>query len=171
MQGGGAVSDPDTSPTLSVRQRIGRRMRVHWRRVAGAVLIGVGLLIGFIAKNSLFWWSVAAVCAGLGALAQFYPGHQPTTRAAATTAPAPVPGRERPGRVWNILAPVRSFTGRDSLLAALRKQLEAGQRTARVPAAALYGMGGIGKTQLARAYAHHYRDRYQLGWWIPAEPP
>jgi predicted ATPase len=75
------------------------------------------------------------------------------------------------GRIWNIPSPVRSFTGRDMQLAALREQLEAGQRAALVPAAVLYGMGGIGKSQLARAYAHRYRDKYQLGWWIPAEAP
>jgi hypothetical protein len=66
---------------------------------------------------------------------------------------------------------VRSFTGRDAQLAALRDQLQSQQRAALVPAAALYGMGGIGKTQLARAYAHRYRDHYQLGWWAPAETP
>ena len=73
--------------------------------------------------------------------------------------------------MWNVPAPVRSFTGRGTQLASLREQLEAGQRAALVPAAALYGMGGIGKTQLARAYAHRYRDDYRLGWWTPAETP
>jgi len=66
---------------------------------------------------------------------------------------------------------VRSFTGRDTQLAALHNHLQSQQRAALVPAAALYGMGGIGKTQLARAYAHRYRDDYQLGWWTPAETP
>jgi hypothetical protein len=74
-------------------------------------------------------------------------------------------------QVWNIPVPVRSFTGRDTQLAALRNQLQAGQRAALVPVAALYGMGGIGKTQLARAYAHRYRRHYELGWWVPAETP
>jgi hypothetical protein len=73
--------------------------------------------------------------------------------------------------VWNIPAPVRSFIGRDTQLTALHEQLEAGQRAVLVPAAVLYGMGGIGKTQLARAYAHRYRDHYRLGWWTPAETP
>jgi tetratricopeptide (TPR) repeat protein len=30
-------------------------------------------------------------------------------------------------------------------------------------------MGGVGKTQLALAYAQRHRKDYQLGWWIPAE--
>jgi predicted ATPase len=38
-----------------------------------------------------------------------------------------------------------------------------------VPTAALTGMAGIGKTQLALAYAQHHRGDYTLGWW--AHPP
>jgi hypothetical protein len=73
------------------------------------------------------------------------------------------------GRGWIIPPPVRSFTGRIEQLAALRAQLT-GQGTATlVPTSALTGMGGIGKTQLALAYAQRYRGDYTLGWWVPAE--
>jgi hypothetical protein len=73
------------------------------------------------------------------------------------------------GRTWTIPPPVRSFTGREEQLAALHARL-AGQGAATlVPTAALYGMGGVGKTQLALAYALRYRTDYKLGWWVPAE--
>jgi hypothetical protein len=67
------------------------------------------------------------------------------------------------GRGWTISPPVRSFLGRVDQLSALWEQLTAHG------AAALYGMGGVGKTQLALAYAQRYRGDYTLGWWVPAE--
>ena len=72
-------------------------------------------------------------------------------------------------RAWTIPPPVRSFTGRDEELAALRAQLTDHGAATLVPTAALYGMGGVGKTQLALAYAQRYRTDYQLGWWIPSQ--
>jgi tetratricopeptide (TPR) repeat protein len=171
------VSGADTPPTLPARRRVGRAVQGHWRRVAGAVIIAVGTPIGIIAgwasPDDRGWWLLAAGgCAGLGTLLGLSSRGQPTGAAEAATAPdrASTEGAQ-PGRVWNVPAPVRSFTGRGTQLASLREQLEAGQRAALVPAAALYGMGGIGKTQLARAYAHRYRDDYRLGWWTPAETP
>jgi tetratricopeptide (TPR) repeat protein len=63
-----------------------------------------------------------------------------------------------------------AFTGRDALLAELRAQLAADTSVA-VVAHALYGLGGVGKTQLALEYAHRYAADYDLVWWIPAENP
>jgi tetratricopeptide (TPR) repeat protein len=96
----------------------------------------------------------------------------PTGPASVITPSEPAPERgTRARQVWNVPGPVRSFTGRDTQLAELRDQLETGQRAGPIPVVTLYGMGGIGKTQLARAYAHRHRDDYQLGWWILAESP
>src|SRR5580704_17027278 len=69
-------------------------------------------------------------------------------------------------RAWNIPARNPAFTGRDGLLAAVRERLEAGQAGV---VQALYGMGGVGKTQLAAEYAHRFAESYDLAWWINAE--
>jgi DNA-binding SARP family transcriptional activator len=71
--------------------------------------------------------------------------------------------------VWNV--PMRNphFTGRTSLLEQLHRRLHAGEHTLVVQA--LYGLGGVGKTQLAIEYAHRFATDYELVWWINAEQP
>ncbi len=69
-------------------------------------------------------------------------------------------------QVWNIPARNPGFTGRDDLLAEVREQLLAGDKSA---VQALHGMGGVGKTQLAAEYAHRFAGTYGLAWWINAE--
>jgi hypothetical protein len=73
------------------------------------------------------------------------------------------------GRAWTIPPPVRAFSGRGEQLSALRTQLTGQGAATLVPTAALIGMGGVGRTQLALAYAQRYRGDYELGWWVPAE--
>ncbi len=77
-----------------------------------------------------------------------------------------VPGTYPP--VWNVPRRHPAFTGREALLAALRERLTGGDRAV---VQALYGMGGVGKTQLAIEYAHLFVGDYQLVWWIDAERP
>ena len=69
-------------------------------------------------------------------------------------------------RVWNVPARNPAFTGRDELLAAVRERLQAGHAAV---VQALYGMGGVGKTQLAAEYAHRFAGSYDLAWWINAD--
>jgi Tetratricopeptide repeat/NB-ARC domain len=69
-------------------------------------------------------------------------------------------------RLWNIPARNPAFTGREDLLAAVRERLQGGQAAV---VQALYGMGGVGKTQLAAEYAHRFAGSYDMAWWINAE--
>lgn len=69
--------------------------------------------------------------------------------------------------VWGNIPPRNpNFTGRSEMLAELENQLAGG--TAAVLPAALHGMGGIGKTQLAVEYIYRHLQDYDLVWWIQA---
>jgi hypothetical protein len=86
----------------------------------------------------------------------------------------PVPGN-RPGfagdlpAVWKVSPRNPRFTGRDGMLTELRRRLRAGEGTLVVQA--LYGLGGVGKTQLALEYAQRFAADYDVVWWIDAEQP
>jgi tetratricopeptide (TPR) repeat protein len=76
--------------------------------------------------------------------------------------------------IWNLPPRNPAFVGRHNLLAQLRAHLglsvdQAGPVA--VVAQALYGLGGVGKTQVALEYAHRYAADYDLVWWIPSENP
>jgi hypothetical protein len=84
----------------------------------------------------------------------------------------PVPA-EKPGfagalpEVWKVPPRNPRFTGRDGMLTELRRRLRAEEPTLVVQA--LYGLGGVGKTQLALEYAHRFAADYDLVWWTDAE--
>lgn len=61
------------------------------------------------------------------------------------------------------------FTGRRTLIERLRDSLLSG--TTAVLPQALYGLGGVGKTQLALEYAYRFESDYDLVWWINAAEP
>ena len=66
--------------------------------------------------------------------------------------------------------PNRHFLGRDEELRTLHRQLSGGKRPLGViPVSVIHGMGGMGKTHLARQYAYTYRHAYDFVFWLPAE--
>lgn len=89
---------------------------------------------------------------------------------------APFPGRrgvEAPFPVprHNLPQPNRAFVGRTTELDALAQALVATGRSAITQPRAITGLGGIGKTQLALAYAYTHLAGYDLIRWLRAEEP
>ncbi|MFG3103192.1 FxSxx-COOH system tetratricopeptide repeat protein [Streptomyces sp. NPDC048182] len=74
-------------------------------------------------------------------------------------------------QVWGRRIPPRNhnFTGRDELITQLHERL--GDRRAAIVPQAFFGLGGVGKTQLAVEYIYRYQSQYQLIWWINSEDP
>jgi tetratricopeptide (TPR) repeat protein len=91
--------------------------------------------------------------------------------------PEGTPGEARirfpgqPPAVFNVPARNLSFTGRIELLDTLRRHLSQDAARTVLSPAALYGLGGAGKTQLVLEYAHRYASDYDLIWWTPSEQP
>jgi len=74
--------------------------------------------------------------------------------------------------IWGREIPFRNphFTGRVRELDTLRHRLTEGSAALiGQPPQPLYGLGGVGKTEIAAEYAHRFRDNYDLVWWIRAE--
>ncbi|WP_371781353.1 FxSxx-COOH system tetratricopeptide repeat protein [Streptosporangium subroseum] len=65
-------------------------------------------------------------------------------------------------------APAAVFIGRENALARLDHKLS-GDQAQVIIGQVIHGLGGIGKTELARQYATINRDCYRLRWWITAE--
>lgn len=72
---------------------------------------------------------------------------------------------ERPAAVFGDVHPIgERFTGRDGLLA----DLERCEATTLLTQS-LGGLGGVGTTTLAAAYAHGMRHVFDVVWWVLAE--
>ncbi|BEL06255.1 hypothetical protein Q0Z83_044460 [Actinoplanes sichuanensis] len=73
---------------------------------------------------------------------------------------------------WKTVPPQNvNFVGRDDMLSRMRAMLVNSAQTAVLLPRALYGLGGVGKTQLAIEYVHRHRGDYDLVWWVAAEDP
>ncbi|MBW5485404.1 FxSxx-COOH system tetratricopeptide repeat protein [Streptomyces bambusae] len=94
------------------------------------------------------------------------------TALADAVASASGPGPRFPGtvpKIWN--APPRNpgFTGRSIVLERMRDQLGGGMAVVLPQPQTLYGLGGVGKTQVALEYVHRFMADYDLVWWISSE--
>ena len=71
-----------------------------------------------------------------------------------------------PARLHDVPAPTAHFTGRAHHLEQIHQQLQNSDSPAVV--AALHGLGGVGKTQIALEYARRHSSAYGLLWFINA---
>lgn len=72
--------------------------------------------------------------------------------------------------VWNVPHQRNLyFIGRDELLADLHDAFNSEREEERCQA--IYGLGGIGKTQTAIEYAYRYASEYGVVWWLRSEEP
>ncbi|MET7472929.1 FxSxx-COOH system tetratricopeptide repeat protein [Streptomyces sp. NPDC005648] len=62
-----------------------------------------------------------------------------------------------------------TFTGRGQILEQVREQLRGGMSVVLPQPQALFGLGGVGKTQIALEYVHRFKADYDLVWWVSAE--
>lgn len=84
----------------------------------------------------------------------------------------PTVTRDFPGggpEISNLPPRNRNFTDRLDTIEAIRQVLKPGHSSESLTACALHGMAGVGKTQTAIEYAHHFASRYRIIWWIRAE--
>ena len=63
-----------------------------------------------------------------------------------------------------------NFVGREELLATIYDTFRQGDGSIAITQA-IAGLGGVGKTQLALAYAHQHKADYDLIWQLPADEP
>ncbi|MHA6760267.1 FxSxx-COOH system tetratricopeptide repeat protein [Streptacidiphilus sp. PAMC 29251] len=73
-------------------------------------------------------------------------------------------------QVWHVPSRNTSFTGRSQVLERMRGLLVAGGPQSPQPLA-VFGIGGVGKTQVAIEYAHRFASDYDAVWWISAGQP
>lgn len=80
--------------------------------------------------------------------------------------------RRRGPQIWGRVIPFRNryFTGREAELSELRNRLSGGSTAVlSQPPQPVYGLGGVGKTEIATEYAYRHADEYDVVWWVGAE--
>ncbi|EXG82564.1 FxSxx-COOH system tetratricopeptide repeat protein [Cryptosporangium arvum] len=174
-------------PRRPIAARIAARGRRAWRlpqrllaEAGVGLLAGIAVYAGILANlqdglrgAQLGQALVASTLSGLLALLTARAGgfavrrgrHAPPAGPTEDTAPTPA----RPLAMSNLHPRNQNFTGREAILADLATRFGDPAAASGPVGQVLYGLGGVGKTQLALEYAHRRRADYDVVWWIAAE--
>ncbi|WNZ08924.1 FxSxx-COOH system tetratricopeptide repeat protein [Streptomyces sp. 11x1] len=186
----GAGALPEVTPVLKGRGRllallspeymVQRRAQDVWKQLRGhqsadGALLAVRVQEGETTARDPFGGRYAADlthCTPEEAEAQLLSVVGPVRRARIPGSVAPAPGSPAPPfpgtspAVQRVPSRNVSFTGRGFLLERLRNGFTSGSTTQ-----VLYGLGGVGKTQIAQEYAHRFKAAYDVVWWVTAAQP
>lgn len=153
--------------------------------VAVVVTVGASRARGAAAFNWWVGWATVAALpvAALGVALVIWEKISPSEKSGVSFGKAAFPGGNRnelvtrtiprptdvdlPGLLDNLpRLPVRVFLGREAAQGLLAQALA--RRGEAIITQAVYGLGGVGKTELALRHAHDHRADYKLVWWITA---
>ena len=182
---GGSPGSLVTVPLLTVRFLQAARASKFWGPVSSSSLAltrprTLGLRLGSVPPGapSGHGFPLDLTSPALGAvsaaeqLIKYFGGDDAAVQAARIALDAPDAPRYPGIRPEFVTLQSRNsdFTGRTKELAELRRTLIG--RSAQDPTSgtqALHGIGGVGKSQLAREYAYRFMADYDLIWWVPSE--
>ena len=145
---------------------LAREPRHHLDAAAAAVLVSVSIPLATLWLAWVGDRNAARSETSAAGSASVFAGH-------GETAIGPVVVQRRPGVTGKPvrLADTAPFlVGREDLLADLHTRLSAGDDPW-PRSVALCGLGGVGKTSVALAYAHRHLAEVSVAWQIPAEDP
>ncbi|MGW7080303.1 FxSxx-COOH system tetratricopeptide repeat protein [Streptomyces sp. NPDC054866] len=168
------VTSPTTAPIPAVSADNARLLRIEHialRALAGPFQERARLLGQALAhRQSERAATIASADAGSRAR-----GEEPMTSEPVPTGNPPQDPHAPPRHaasspaVWENVPPRNpNFTGRERLLGELAERLDSGGTAAVLPEA-MYGLGGIGKSQLAVEYVYVHQSAYDLICWISSE--
>lgn len=77
---------------------------------------------------------------------------------------------DQPDSYKNIPFPRNAkFSGRDTILSSLQSTLDPASATSHLKSIALFGLGGVGKTQIAIQYAYQNLNDFDMVFWVAAD--
>ncbi|MEV6484292.1 tetratricopeptide repeat protein [Streptomyces sp. NPDC051576] len=151
--------------------RTNRQRTIRSRQLLAALYTATGsgaVVLPIMADHTQgpVFWAVVTVTGLLGGASAFVTRHSLVRRGRSPELPD-LPYVPPP----NLPTLSRYFTGRTGELKQIETLLAPSDDTPGIRSCVVHGTGGVGKTQLAVAYARQQLSAHTLTWWLPASSP